>query len=105
MSEAIMRPALATITQFTKPVAEYTLREATEWWKSCVKNVDQILGSTPTARELGHINEQWAVLIQAVAEREGVGAGLIAYIVHETAELEFRLAQTAAAELREATGG
>lgn len=103
MSEQVMRPAVATLTQFKKPPAEYTLREAIEFWKVCVKNVDLVLGSQPTGRELSHINEQWVVLIAAIAEREGVGAGLIAYILDETAKLEFQLAETAAAELKEAT--
>ena len=75
------------------------MRDAIEWYKS--------FNSVPgdfTDLEIKLMNERWAVLMVAIANREGIGAGLCSSMLGEAALAELRLLQTAALEARDALG-
>lgn len=90
---APIRPDVFTLTDFGLP-EKMTLREATEWYKRLLR---ADLG-VPTAWESKFMNERWAVLVQAIAAREGVPAGALSYWLSELAMTEARLITTAEGE-------
>lgn len=90
---APIRPEVFALTDFTDP-EKMSLREATEWYKRILR---ADLG-VPTAWEFKFMNERWAVLVDAIAKREGVPAGAMSYWLFELAQAEDRLLQTAEGE-------
>lgn len=79
---------------------KFTIREAIEWWKRCVR-ASENLGQA-TSMEIRYMNERWVGLVAAIAEREGVPTGSLSYFMGELATAEMRalhLAKEAAEEL------
>lgn len=74
-----------------------TLRQAIEWWKRAqgimLHMVEEF--GTLTAAESRYVNQRWAALCKAVAEREGVPAGALSYFMGELAGAELRALQSA----------
>jgi hypothetical protein len=96
-----IRGTIHTLTEFPKEAAELTLREALEWWKRCIKHLQNDTPLTPLENK--YLNERWAFLVNAVAEREGVPTGSLSYYLAELATAEIRLAEEAALEAEAAT--
>lgn len=74
-----------------------TLRQALEWWKRAQQimlHMVETYGSL-TAAESRYVNERWAALCRAVAEREGVPAGALSYFLGELAGAEMRALEVA----------
>lgn len=90
-----IRSTIHSLTEFPKEAAEMTLREALEWWKKCIKH---LRGETLNQLENKYLNERWAFLVNAVAEREGVPTGSLSYYLAELGEAEIRLADEAELE-------
>ena len=88
-----IRPEVHTLVDFESPET-MTLRQAPEWYKRLVRAE---LG-VPTAMERQYMNERWAILVTAIAKREGVPAGHISYWLSELVEVENRLLTTATGE-------
>jgi len=94
---APIRPLFAQLTDFgSKEPAEYSLREAIEWYKRCVKGARD--SGVPTALESNLLNEQWVVLVKAIAERQGVPTGSLSYFLAELAKTEMHLLEIAQEE-------
>lgn len=90
---APIRPEIFSLVDFQEP-EKMTLRQATEWYKALVRAELGVL----TALERQYMNERWAVLVTAIAKREGVPAGHISYWLSELVQVENRLLETATGE-------
>lgn len=96
-----IRPAVHALVEFSAEPEQMSLRDAIEWWKSCVRAAEP-LGQL-TAQEEKYMNQRWGVLINAVAKREKLPAGMLSYFLGETAQTEIRLKEVAEDELHAAT--
>lgn len=88
-----VRPEVVAATDFSKKPSEYTLREAVEWFKRCVR-----LNIAPTKAETDLLDSRWSVLAQAMADRESVPAGYLSYMLSELGQMELRMGEVASAE-------
>jgi hypothetical protein len=101
-NEAVIRPAVAALSRFPRDdFGKMTFREAIEWWKGIVREIEDQKFQL-TMRESTHLNEQWAVLVDAVSQREGVPPGLVSQLLGETANMELQALQTALREAEDA---
>ncbi len=97
-SEAVIRPFVVEVSRFPKEdFKTMTFREAIEWWKEVVRTVEE-KDRKLTMRESSHLNEQWAVLVDALSQREGVPPGLVSQLLGETANMELQALQAALTE-------
>ena len=92
-----IRPAVHALVDFSGEPETMTMRQAVEWWKSCVRAAEP-LGQL-TAMEERYMNTRWGVLIQAIATREQLPAGMLSYFLGELAQTEIKLKEVAEAEL------
>ncbi len=83
-----IRALVHTVSAFTKPEAEYTLRECIQWWKRAMQTLEGVALSSMEQKEL---NQRWAHLCGAVAGREGVPTGSVSYFLGELAQAELAL--------------
>lgn len=88
-----VRPEVVAATDYKGKPSEYTLREAVEWYKRCVR-----LGIAPTKSEEDLLNSRWQVLVQAVADRESMPGGYLSYMLAELAQMELRMGEVASTE-------
>jgi len=95
MSTLTVRPKIHVLTDYAKDPSLYTHREAMEWWKNCIKGIG---GDAVTTAESNILNSRWAVLVTAIADREGVPPGYLSYSLGEMAQTEMRLGEVASAE-------
>lgn len=72
--------------EFPDNVEDLTLRQAIDWWKR-VSVAGTSLG-TPTAMEVRHMNEQWTLLLETLAKKQGVPLGALSYFLSEIAVAE-----------------
>jgi len=92
-----IRPLFVQLTDFgDKEPAEYTLREAIEWYKRCVRGAQD--SGVPTVLESNLLNEQWVVLVTAIARGQGVPTGSLSYFLAEMANTEMHLLDIAKEE-------
>jgi len=94
-----IRPAIHALVDFDDP-RKMTLREATEWFKQCVRGAEPL--GMLTALEHKYMNERWSVLCKALADEQGIPSGMLSYFLGELAQTEIRLGETAATELEAA---
>jgi hypothetical protein len=73
-----------------------TIRQAVEWWK------DMIRITPMSGDEAEYIDGRWGWIVKTIADREGVPAGWLSYLISEMAYQETRLLETAQAELEQA---
>lgn len=98
-----IREVYFTVTAFDRPKEEYTLRQALEWYKNTIRVIASQQLVT-TALETKYLNEQWVVLVTAIADREGVPPGSLSYYLHGIAEAEYAALAAAELEYEQATG-
>ena len=85
-----VRGLIYTVTDFPKEAQTMTLREAVEWFKGIAANV-----KNPNFAETKYMNQRWATLCTAIAEREGVPPGYMSYVLNELAVSEMQVAEQA----------
>ena len=93
-----IRALVHAITEFPKEPGRFTLRDCLQWWKRAVETLE---GTTLSSLETKELNERWAFLCNAVAEREGVPTGSISYFLGELAQAEMTLKATGDLEAKE----
>lgn len=81
-----------------KPASEFSLREAVEWYKTLIRQVERLELGGLSAQEEQQINTSWMHLVNEVAEREGLPAGFLSYMLATLAQSEIQLADTAMQE-------
>jgi len=78
-----MRPELVEATRFPEPDPKsMTMGQAAQWANS-LRRFDPY-----SVEEAALVTEQWVVLINAIADREGLMPGMLAYIIDEIAFTE-----------------
>lgn len=85
---APIRSEVYVLTEFPKDEADMTLRDCLQWFKRAVIELD---GISLNALENDYLNERWAFLVNAVAEKQGVPTGALSYFLGELAQAEIAL--------------
>ncbi len=85
---APIRALVHAITELPKEPGEMTLRDCLQWWKRAVETLE---GAALSSMETKELDQTWAFLCNAVAEREGVPTGSISYFLGELAQAEMAL--------------
>lgn len=90
-----IRPIVIAATDLPKPVAEYTLRDAVDWWKSIAENTE--IGF-PNELEQKSLNTTFLGILKAIEDREGISSGYLGWFLSEVAQAELKLLETATDE-------
>ena len=90
----LIRPEVHQLVDFSKDTKTYTLRDAVEWYK----NFHRAGLGIPSQQELEYMNQRWGVLCEGMAEREGVPASMLSYMLNQIATTEIQLLEVAQEE-------
>jgi len=99
MTQPIRTPYHVATDYGDKPLIEWTLREALEYYKKGIKLVQDM---PPAPLEARLMDESWVGICAVLAEREGIIVGPLSYFLGELALTEMRLQDVAEEELEHA---
>ena len=85
---APIRTEVYVLTEFPKDEGDMTMRDALQWFKKTVTELD---GLALNQLETNYLNERWVFLVNSIAEQQGVPTGALSYFLGELAQAEIAL--------------
>lgn len=102
MTAPVRTPFFVAAEYGDKPIEEWLLRDALEYYKRGIKVVMKYQPVGPLEQRV--IDEAWVGVVAVIAKREKIPAGPLSYFLGEAALTELKLAEAAQEEYEVARG-